>query len=225
MNLVVYIASLRARGFTEPQIIAAVEAVGEASQSVTSDATVTSGAMRQRRYRERHQPSQSVTVTSPVTVRDIDSKKEVEEKDQTLPQSVTPVTPKYPAEFEEVWSLFTRKVGKDEAYRAWLKNRKRVEHITLIAALKAQAKLDVGKEKRFIPHPATWLNAGRWQDEELQPALKPCELSNGQVYVRYGTDAGDAWEQHYRLKVGKPPPRDSKGGWYFPTEFPEHVSH
>ncbi len=61
IDMVVFIALLRAKGFTETQIIAAVESASDASQSVTEASRVTSHALRQRRYRERHKASQSVT--------------------------------------------------------------------------------------------------------------------------------------------------------------------
>ena len=48
---------------------------------------------------------------------------------------------------------------------------------------------------------------------------KEGEKSNGKVYVKAGTPAGDAWDAFLKAK-GLPPKRDFNGGWWFPTEFP-----
>lgn len=125
---------------------------------------------------------------------------------------------KYPPEFEEIWALFVKKVGKDAAFRQWKKTKGRVPHETLIAAVKAQAKKDRTADIQFVPHPATWLSEGRWQDEGLIPQ-EPRNVEAPGCWVQYGTEAGDAWERSYRAK-GKIPPRDSRGGWHHPTEWP-----
>ena len=57
------------------------------------------------------------------------------------------------------------------------------------------------------------------------PAAKVVELQS-RVYVRYGTDQGDAWIAHYRKSLDKPAPRDMRGGWYFDSEWPPgHAQH
>jgi len=149
-------------------------------------------------------------------MRDIDNNTSLSVlNNKTIPQRHV-----YPPEFENLWELFPRKVGKDEALRSWKRIRGRVDLETLKTAVSKHAALCAGKEKQFIPHPATWLNDGRWQDEDLQPP-KPVEVNWPQVYVQYGTDAGDAWERYYRTVLKKTPPRTPKGGWYFPSEYPE----
>lgn len=125
---------------------------------------------------------------------------------------------KYPTEFEEIWALFVKRVGKDAAFRQWKKAKQRVSHETLIAAVRAQAAKDRAADIQFVPHPATWLSEGRWQDEGLLPQEPRAAQSEG-YWVAYGTDAGDAWERHFRAR-GRIPPRDSKGGWTHPSEWP-----
>jgi uncharacterized protein YdaU (DUF1376 family) len=46
------------------------------------------------------------------------------------------------------------------------------------------------------------------------------ERENGLVYVNWDTPQWNAWEAYYRKTSGKSPPKDSKGGWRFPTEYP-----
>lgn len=71
--------------------------------------------------------------------------------------------------FETFWKAYPRKVGKDAARRAFAKVKVPVE--TLVAAVEAQkASTQWTKDNgQFIPNPATWLNQGRWQDEEYDP--------------------------------------------------------
>lgn len=76
----------------------------------------------------------------------------------------------YKEKFEDFWNLYPRKVGKDNAYKSWLKllpedRQKCIEVIPL------HSSQEQWKTKEYIPHPATWLNGGRWKDE-IQPAKK-----------------------------------------------------
>lgn len=68
-------------------------------------------------------------------------------------------------DFDEFWSQCPRKIGKDAALRAWKSALKRSDAKTIIDGMKRHAKEVQGREKQYIPHPSTWLNAGRWQDE------------------------------------------------------------
>ncbi|MGX1223179.1 hypothetical protein [Streptomyces ambofaciens] len=76
--------------------------------------------------------------------------------------------------FDEFWAAYPRKVAKGTARAAWTKTLKRgvaAEHITK-AAVRASAQWRAAHtELRFIPHPATWLNGERYDDEpEPTPA-------------------------------------------------------
>jgi hypothetical protein len=69
--------------------------------------------------------------------------------------------------FEEFWKAYPKKVGKDDARRAF---DKRSPTRTLVAAMlaaivEARTTDQWKREKgQFIPNPATWLNQGRWKD-------------------------------------------------------------
>lgn len=73
--------------------------------------------------------------------------------------------PTYPKEFEDFWTEYPRKVAKTTAYRAWQKLNPPVEEV--IAGLRAYKDSDqwTRDNGRYIPHPATWLNQKRWEDE------------------------------------------------------------
>jgi hypothetical protein len=68
--------------------------------------------------------------------------------------------------FERFWSAYPRKVAKEAARKAWAKAIKGgVELETLIAGAQRYAAERAGQDPKFTKHPATWLNAGCWQDE------------------------------------------------------------
>lgn len=68
-------------------------------------------------------------------------------------------------EFNLFWELYPRKVGKKAARLAYSKavsSNGSLEILTGTKRLLADPNLP---EPQFIPHPATWLNEGRWDDE------------------------------------------------------------
>jgi hypothetical protein len=76
---------------------------------------------------------------------------------------------KYPPAFEEFWSNYPRKVGKDKALTAWQAARKRTSDQAIrdgAARMSADPNLP---EAQFIPHPTTWLTRGGWNDEPFPP--------------------------------------------------------
>ena len=67
-------------------------------------------------------------------------------------------------QFNIFWSSYPRKVAKGAALKAWAKVQKEgIPPETLLAALQSQHLED--RETQFIPHPATWLNHRRWEDD------------------------------------------------------------
>jgi len=69
--------------------------------------------------------------------------------------------------FEQFWTAFPKKVDKPAAVRAWRKVRPEESQAILARVELNKIGEWQGKEKRFIPNPATWLNGRRWQDEIL----------------------------------------------------------
>jgi hypothetical protein len=72
------------------------------------------------------------------------------------------------ARFDRFWAVYPNKKGKDDARKAWRKRRPS-EALTdlIIAAVEAQRSWPewLKENGQFIPHPATWLNRGSWEDE------------------------------------------------------------
>lgn len=73
--------------------------------------------------------------------------------------------------FEAFWKAYPRRVEKLAARKAWkaaLKRKTSPEKI--ITAAEAYANRTRDTEPRFIKHPASWLNAGAYDDETATPA-------------------------------------------------------
>lgn len=71
--------------------------------------------------------------------------------------------------FETFWAAYPKKKAKEDARKAW--DKRHPDDALLAVMLRAlerqQQSPDWQKEGgRYVPHPATWLNAGRWTDED-----------------------------------------------------------
>ena len=104
-----------------------------------------------------------------------------EKPDTENPESGKPATTKYylskertkgeqkpeeqtiDSEFESFYSSYPRKVAKPQAKKAWSKNKCVLAEV--LPALEQHKK--TWKDPQFIPHPATWLNQRRWEDETI----------------------------------------------------------
>ena len=76
--------------------------------------------------------------------------------------------------FDRFWSVYPRKQGKDEARKAWNKLKPSDTLVTTILAIIEAFKQteDWKKDKgQYVPHPATWLNGKRWEDELPQGTM------------------------------------------------------
>ena len=85
-------------------------------------------------------------------------------------------------DFDQWYSFYPRKIARGEAQKAYAQQiKKGYNPQELLAGVQSYAALvrKEGTAKHFIPHPATWLRAERWLDEDLQPQtiLSPEELA------------------------------------------------
>lgn len=82
-------------------------------------------------------------------------------------------------DFDEWWSSYPHKVGKEAARKAYAKARKLTDQSSLLAG--------ITRYQRTKPpdhswcNPSTWLNQGRWQDEPAATEALECN-SNGFRY-------------------------------------------
>jgi hypothetical protein len=77
--------------------------------------------------------------------------------------------------FDEFWKAYPRKVAKTDARKAWAKLGTVPPIGALLDALAWQRELPRWREEggRYVPHPATYLNGRRWEDE--RPPLTALE--------------------------------------------------
>ncbi len=68
--------------------------------------------------------------------------------------------------FEEFWQAYPKKVGKEAARKSWEKYKPNLELV--LHTLEWQIESDQWRRNdgQFIPNPATYLNQGRWQDQQ-----------------------------------------------------------
>lgn len=88
--------------------------------------------------------------------------------------------------FDEFWKLYPRKEGKTAAAKAWKNATKLTKATEIIDGLRQQLpslQMQRRTDGDFRPHPATWLNQGRWADEIEQP---PLEATGTEYRPRYG---------------------------------------
>lgn len=117
-------------------------------------------AERQARFRDRQKPTDppESNVTNNVTVTHREEKRREEKKDISEDSG-----------FASFWSAFPNKKAKADAIKAWSKLKpSEALQASILKALEIQGQgEDWTKEGgRFIPHPATWINARRWEDED-----------------------------------------------------------
>ncbi len=90
----------------------------------------------------------------------------------------------YTLNFISFWKKYPRKEGKGSAFKAYqnIKNPKPTLKL-ILSSLKKHCQLEQWKDKQFIPHPSTWINQRRWEDE-LDSPLNP--LTSTEVLKKHG---------------------------------------
>jgi uncharacterized protein YdaU (DUF1376 family) len=119
-----------------------------------------------RSNKTRTKTNSSSSASSSSSTSDIDLEKEtIKEKD-----------------FDLFWKAYPKKIGKGAAQKSWkkIKPSKKLS-ATIIEAVKMQSKSPQWTKDggQFIPHPATWLNQERWNDEVF---VAPDEITKTQAF-------------------------------------------
>jgi hypothetical protein len=93
--------------------------------------------------------------------------------------------------FDAFWTAYPKKVGKDAARRAWQKIRPSPDLTDKILAAIAWQRSQgswLRDGGRYIPHPATWLNQGRWDDEpDTAPQFSDSTLAIARAVEEFGS--------------------------------------
>ncbi len=139
---------------------------------------------RDKRAQEKQEDTAAPTLDQRLTnaeptldqrVRTEQSRAEQKKSASHSPSSRTRADAAPDADFDRFWTLYPRKVGKGAARKAWAAALRRADEgaASIIAGITVQTSLDrfdTRDDGRFIPHPATWLNADRWLDG-MEPEL------------------------------------------------------
>lgn len=66
--------------------------------------------------------------------------------------------------FQQFWKAYPRKVGKGAALKSWKTKKPPLDKCLRTLSLLVKTDQWMREDGRYIPHPATWLNQGRWDD-------------------------------------------------------------
>lgn len=69
-------------------------------------------------------------------------------------------------QFDQFWSAYPKKVGKESARKSWNKIRPNLQDVLKALAWQKESKQWFEKGGQFIPNPSTYLNQHRWLDEQ-----------------------------------------------------------
>ena len=72
--------------------------------------------------------------------------------------------------FDRFWAAYPKKVGKEKARRAFEKVHPTEDQLVrMLEAITEQSRVYSWSKAtwKYIPHPATWLNQKRWEDEVI----------------------------------------------------------
>lgn len=83
--------------------------------------------------------------------------------------------------FGRFWSTYPRKIGKQAAKNAWRKAKGKPKVDIIIEVVNQQKQTEQWQKDngQFIPHPATWINQGRWDDSLTTEIEKPRYFAEG----------------------------------------------
>ena len=92
------------------------------------------------------------------------------------------ITPEYELFFAEFWKAYPNKKAKQAAAKAWKRLKPdRALFDIIMRALEAAKRSDQWSRDggRYIPHPATWINGQRWEDQDAEVAASTSRGQSG----------------------------------------------
>ena len=93
------------------------------------------------------------------------SKRESKSRVEVIQHGQVEVITKSENDFLEFWNLYPKKKKKKEALNAWLKVLPPIQPVLNAIGWQKQQQDWVKEDGKFIPHPATYINGHRWEDE------------------------------------------------------------
>jgi len=141
--------------------------------------------------------------TKPVTLPLLSSKDSASSIKTASKQHQTGINPASTAtDIEAIYWAYPKHVGKQPALKAIAKALDHIDYEGLLAAVTEYAAAVSGSDKQYMPHPATWFNNHRWEDDRSE---WKDEGRNGKPAA--GTDAtlqaGISWATNVRGASGQ----------------------
>jgi hypothetical protein len=131
-----------------------------------------SGQIETSDKRKESKPKSNENQTEIKTETNEEEKKNIEEeKEEDIEKDIkTSSSPRSAtdARFDIFWQTYPNKVGKENARKAWSKIKPDAELFDKIIKKVEELKVCDDWTKnggQYVPHPATWLNRGGWDDE------------------------------------------------------------
>ena len=93
------------------------------------------------------------------------SKRKSKSRGEVIQHGQIEVITKSENEFLEFWNLYPKKKKKKEALSAWLKASPPIQLVLNAIAWQKKQRDWIKEDGKFIPHPATYINGNRWEDE------------------------------------------------------------
>ena len=143
------------------------EFIQEIAESILSTERVPKGLAKGM---ERVRDSVSVSVTETVSVTDEKPRQKIDAK--------------IGEEFKLFYDTYPKKVGREKAFKTFKSARKKTPFDEIIGGLKNQIQNNhFPKDKKYIPHPSTWLNGSQWEDEIIPNVEKKTleKMSDGDL--------------------------------------------
>lgn len=168
------------------------------------------------------QSSPSPTENTPQMKEEGGSMEEEVRKKESSRSVAKATRPSASVEFEEFWKAYPRRDGPnprkpaEQKFNALVQTG--VDPAVMIAAAKRLASDEAKRGNvgtRFIPQAMTWLNQQRWTDH----AAVAFAADDGCIEVLDQMQL-EAWDAYGKATLGRPYPRNKKGGWRFPTKWP-----
>lgn len=129
----------------------------------------------ERRGKLRQPKSTKVNQPKPIAEADTDTDVEEEAVSKEEKKDLS-------ADADEIYQVYPRKVGKPKAIKAINKALTQTTPLDLLIKVKQYAELVADKDKKYIPHPATWFNEERYNDDPAEADPKTA------------TSSDEAWE-------------------------------
>tara|TARA_R110000824_G_scaffold119838_1_gene274260 strand:+ start:788 stop:1204 length:417 start_codon:yes stop_codon:yes gene_type:complete len=105
-------------------------------------------------------------------------------------------------QFELFWMEYPRRKGKGAARKAFSNALNKQDLQYILEAAHNFAIETRQQDPKFIPHPATWLNQERYDDEPDEPIDQPLDVFKKTLLERSGFDPVDAGAGNSDLEKG-----------------------